>query len=182
MVNRNSRLLRIKFKDLDHPLKGGKIEILRSGVELTPPGWRMFDNICIDNHGRLLLQEDTGNSPWVFRIWLYSIDNDELFEIAHHDPQLFDSTVNSPDFITQDEESSGIIDAEAILGRGWFLFDVQNHKVSPDPELCEGGQLLALYVNPRIGASNAHEKQDHDDKDKNDDHKDKNDSHSNGHY
>lgn len=49
-------------------------------------------------------------------------------------------------FITQDEESSGIIDAESILGPGWFLFDVQVHKMSSDPELVEGGQLVSLYV------------------------------------
>jgi hypothetical protein len=34
-----------------------------------------------------------------------------------------------PAFLTQDEESSGIIDAEEILGRGWFLLDVQVPKL-----------------------------------------------------
>jgi hypothetical protein len=66
-----------------------------------------------------------------------------------------------PNFLTQDEESSGIIDAEHVLGRGWFLFDVQNHKtVAPaaDPlGLVEGGQLLAMYVDPKIGAPKGHQ-------------------------
>lgn len=35
-------------------------------------------------------------------------------------------------FITQDEESSGIIDASKFLGNGWFLFDAQVHKTNPD--------------------------------------------------
>jgi hypothetical protein len=59
--------------------------------------------------------------------------------------------LNNSSFITNDEESSGLIDAEHILGKGWFLLDVQVHKASLDPELVEDGQLLAMYVDPRIG-------------------------------
>jgi len=69
---------------------------------------------------------------------------------------------------TQDEESSGIIDASDILGRGWFLLDVQAHKLSADPELVEGGQLLALFVDPRIG-DNRRGKRDDEDRDDNGD-------------
>jgi hypothetical protein len=168
-VNMNSRLWRLKFYDIENPLLGGKIEILLSGKELSAPGWRMFDNITIDRYGRLLLQEDTGNNPWVSKIWVYGIDSETLTEIAHHDPALFDPNfvgpgTASPDFITQDEESSGIIDAESVLGRGWFLFDVQNHWAYkgqtppvPDPNgLVEGGQLLAMYVDPKIGTPRQH--------------------------
>jgi hypothetical protein len=32
------------------------------------------------------------------------------------------------------------------------LLDVQNHRVSSDAELVEGGQLLALFVDPSIDA------------------------------
>ena len=67
----------------------------------------------------------------------------------HHNQALFEQ-VGGPNFITQDEESSGIIDAQHIFGQGWFLFVVQNHKLSTDSELVEGGQLLALYVHPSI--------------------------------
>jgi hypothetical protein len=140
----DSRLWRLRFHDLDRPQAGGTIEIL-----LTNTPGRMFDNLTIDGLGRLLLQEDTGNNPWVAKIWLYDIDSGALTEIAHHDPALFEP--GGARFITQDEESSGIIDAQDILGRGWFLFDVQVHKASADPELVEGGQLLAMYVHPRVG-------------------------------
>ena len=111
----------------------------------------MFDNITIDKLGRVLLQEDTGNNPWVAKIWVYGIANGSLTEVAHHDPELFQPGVNATRFITQDEESSGIIDAQLVLGPGWFLFDVQVHRTDPDPELVQGGQLLALYVDPQIG-------------------------------
>jgi len=183
----NSRLWRLRFDDLDDPLSGGTIKILLSGKELPAPGWRMLDNICIDRHGRLLLQEDTGNNPWVARIWLYGLDTGTLTEIAHHDPALFQPTsaigvtpvTGGPDFLTQDEESSGIIDVEHILGKGWFLFAVQNHKaVAPaaDPfGLVEGGQLLALYVDPKIGTQKFHPHVEHHDRDRHDD--DHHDSH-----
>jgi hypothetical protein len=49
--------------------------------------------------------------------------------------------------LTIDEESSGVISVASILGRGWYLADVQAH-YTKDPELVEGGQLLALHVPP----------------------------------
>jgi hypothetical protein len=76
----------------------------------------------------------------------------ELVQIAAHGPKFFDPMIpNTPDFIPHDEESSGLIDARSVLGAGWFLFDVQAHKLSSDPERVEGGQLLAMFVDPEIG-------------------------------
>ena len=96
--------------------------------------------------------------------------------MAEHNPRFFDSSVpNNPAFITQDEETSGIIDASHILGRGWFLLDVQAHKLSSDPELVEGGQLLAMFIDPRIGADRPdkhHGQRDDDDHDRDDDEED----------
>jgi hypothetical protein len=88
-IGTNSRLWRLRFEDIDSLVKGGQIEILLTGKELPAPGWRMLDNICLDRHGRLLLQEDTGNNRWVARIWAYNVDTRELVEVAHHDPELF---------------------------------------------------------------------------------------------
>jgi hypothetical protein len=146
----NCRLWRLRFDDIENPEKGGTIEILLSGDE----GHGMLDNVAIDHHGRILMDEDPGGSDRIAKIWLYSIDTGEFIEVAHHNPKFFDPTIlNNSSFLSRDEESSGIIDAEHILGRGWFLFDVQVHKDDPDPELVEGGQLLAIFVDPSIGAS-----------------------------
>jgi hypothetical protein len=145
----NCRLWRLRFDDIENPEKGGTIEILLRGSE----GHGMLDNVTIDHHGRILMDEDPGNAGRVAKIWLYNVDTAEFIEVAHHNPKYFDPTIlNNSAFLTQDEESSGLIDAEHILGRGWFLFDVQVHTTDPDPELVEGGQLLAIYVEPRIGA------------------------------
>jgi len=63
--------------------------------------------------------------------------------IAQHDPDRF--TLGAAHFLTQDEESSGIIPVSKILGRGWYLAVVQAHYAT-DAELVEGGQLLALHI------------------------------------
>lgn len=110
----------------------------------------MFDNLCIDKLGRIFIQEDTGNDPYVSKVRMYSTSSGTFIEIAHHDYELFQPGVNAARFITQDEESSGIIDASSILGEGWFLSSVQIHKAHPDPELVEYGQLVALWVDPAI--------------------------------
>jgi hypothetical protein len=68
--------------------------------------------------------------------------------LATFDPALFrPATPGGTDAqLTIDEETSGIIDAGEVLGRGWFLFDAQVHRPHADPALVEHGQLLAMYV------------------------------------
>jgi hypothetical protein len=161
-ITANCRLWRLRFDDIEHPERGGTIEILLKGDE----GHRMLDNVTIDRWGRILMDEDPGNNSRVSKIWLYAIETGQLIQVAAHNPRFFDPSIPAnPDFITQDEESSGIIDASHILERGWFLLDVQSHKLSSDPELVEGGQLLALFVDPRIGTGTGHDDDEDDDHD-----------------
>ena len=90
--------------------------------------------------------------------------------IAMHDPVRFAS--GAPDFLTNDEESPGIIPAFDILGPGWFLLDVQAHAVprppftALQPELVEDGQYLAMYV-PQTDSSREHGDDDDNDEDDN---------------
>lgn len=146
-LTNNCRRWRLRFDDIEEPEQGGTVEILLKGDE----GHGMLDNVTIDRRGRILMDEDPGNSARIAKIWLYQIATGEFVQVAAHNPKFFDA--GSPDFITQDEESSGIIDARRVLGEGWFLLTVQAHKPSADPELVEGGQLLALVVDPSIGAA-----------------------------
>jgi hypothetical protein len=75
-------------------------------------------------------------------------------------------------------ESSGIIDAGRVLGRGWWLLDVQAHNsiapqpgptLAPSSSTGENGQLLALLVPDSQGSghgkSKAKDKDDHKGKD-----------------
>lgn len=68
-----------------------------------------------------------------------------MVEVAHHDPDRFAPGATA--FLTQDEESSGIIGVSSILGEGWYLLVQQAHYAT-DTELVEGGQLLALHIPP----------------------------------
>lgn len=89
-----------------------------------------------------------GNNVSVARIVAYDIDTGDRGVVAQFDPALFKPVTpgGTDPVFTMDEESSGIIDAREVLGRGWYLFDTQVHKTNPDPNLVEYGQLLAMYV------------------------------------
>lgn len=136
----NSRLWKLDFVDPADPSKGGTITALLDGGE----GPKMMDNLTVNDRGQVLIQEDVGNNAHIGKIWLYDPASDSVTEIAHHDEERFLS--GAPGFLTQDEESSGIIPAP-FLGKGWYLLDVQAH-YALGGELVEGGQLLALHVPP----------------------------------
>jgi hypothetical protein len=144
-ANLNSRLWRLRFYDVEHPELGGTVNILLSGDE----GHQMLDNVTMDRRGRLLMQEDVGNNPRLGKVWLYDVYSQDLVEIAAHNPKFF--SPQGARLLTEDEESSGIIDASRLLGQGWFLLDVQAHVDLTDPALVEGGQLLAMFVHPHVG-------------------------------
>ncbi|MES1205581.1 MAG: alkaline phosphatase PhoX [Pseudomonadota bacterium] len=133
-----SRLWRLTFVDAANPALGGKIDLLLDGTE----GQRMFDNITLDRFNHVYLQEDVGNQAHNGKIWRYDIATDALTVLAEHDASRF--ILGGLNFLTQDEESSGIIDASDILGVGWFLLDDQAH-YGIAGELVEGGQLLAIF-------------------------------------
>lgn len=136
----NSRLWVVHFNDASDPSVGGTVEMLLDGTE----GQKMMDNLAINEHGQIIIQEDPGNQAYIARIWSYDIRRDKLTEIAQHDPALY--TPGATGFLTQDEELSGIIDAAEIIDDGWFLLVQQTHLRSADPELVEGGQLLAIRI------------------------------------
>jgi hypothetical protein len=137
-----SRLWRLTFDDASHPELGGTIDMLLDGAE----GQQMLDNITVNQGGQIVALEDIGDQPALGKLWHYDPAGDALTQIGVHDPAQF--TPGAPGFITQDEETSGVIDVSSILGDGWYLLDDQVHAASPDPELVEGGQLLAMHLPP----------------------------------
>jgi hypothetical protein len=91
-----------------------------------------------------MIQEDPGGNPHLTRIVAYDVKSGERGVVAQLDPARF--ATGGVNFITTDEESSGIIDASRFLGKGTFLFDAQVHKAHPDADKAEMGQLLTLRV------------------------------------
>lgn len=138
-----SRLYKMSFDDITNPNAGGTVTELLS----TEDGPQMMDNMTIDSHGRILIQEDIGGQDALGKIWLYDIDSTNFLEVGAHNPTFFQP--GAPGFLTRDEEASGIIDAKDQLGDGWYLLNSQAHYGIPG-ELVEGGQLLAMYIDPSI--------------------------------
>jgi hypothetical protein len=137
-----SRLWKATFTDITHPELGGKIEAVLDGTE----GQKMFDNITV-GHGKVILQEDPGNQSYIAKTWEYDIATDKLTQQSTFDPALF--TPGLAGFITQDEESSGVLDVTDTFGDAThraYLLDAQVHKLTNDPTTVEQGQLLLMKV------------------------------------
>ncbi|PBQ33919.1 hypothetical protein CNR22_19730 [Sphingobacteriaceae bacterium] len=141
-----SRMWRLRFNDINNPELGGTITAVLDGTE----GQKMADNMVMDNHGHIMIQEDPGGQTHTAKIWQYKISTDALTLVADQDPNRF--TTTGTNSLTIDEESSGIIDMQGILGAGWFILFDQAHYSIPGPAV-DGGQLLAFY-NPATAAAN----------------------------
>lgn len=135
-----SRLWKLHFNNLMDMTQGGTITAVLDGTE----GQKMMDNVGFDHHGNLVIQEDPGNQAYLARMWNYNVDTDVLTEILVHDSSRF--MAGGANFLTVDEEASGVIDVSEILGNGWFLGVDQAHYAIPG-ELVEGGQFYA-FLNP----------------------------------
>jgi hypothetical protein len=82
-------------------------------------------------------------------MWKFNPATGSMVKLAGFDRELFGDIGYAPATqLTKDEETSGVIDVTEILDREddkvYSLFVVQNHALSPDPELVEGGQLLLM--------------------------------------
>ena len=149
-------LWRLRFGDVDRPRLGATLELLLDGSEEI--GLNKPDNMTIDSRGNLLIQEDPGGNVSVARIVAYRIADGAIGTVARFDPARFSrdaAIANGPEFLTQDEESSGIVAASDEFGRDTFLFDAQVHTPKNLPagtgpgtveEYVENGQLLLLAV------------------------------------
>lgn len=118
-----SRLWRLRFTNPGNPTLGGTISAVMDGTE----GQLMMDNMCVDNWGHILIQEDVGNNAHLGRTLQYKIANDSVKWLLVHDSVRFKNGVNPSQFLTQDEEASGIIDVQEILGSGYFFGVDQIH-------------------------------------------------------
>ncbi len=136
-------LWRLRWDDIENPAAGGTLTLLLDGSEgLVSP-----DNLDVDRQGNVVIQEDPGNNPRVAEIQAYRIADGKLATLARFDPALF--TAGQPGFITQDEESSGILDVARQYGQaGTFLLDAQVHAPPANnvTEFVERGQLMRMRV------------------------------------
>ncbi|MBA2700249.1 MAG: DUF839 domain-containing protein [Chloroflexi bacterium] len=152
-------LWRLSFENIERPSQGATLTLLLDGSEslgADEPKMNKPDNMTIDSRGNLLIQEDPGGNNHLARILAYRIDDGALGVVARFDAALFGpGATEDPHRLTIDEESSGIIDTERLLGRGTFVFDAQIHTAKGLPEgtgpdtvqeYVERGQLLVMKV------------------------------------
>ena len=125
-------LWRLTFKDAQNPLLGAKLELLLNGGEA--PFLSKPDNMTITDNGIIMIQEDPGNNAHVARLLAYRLQDGKIATVAKFDPQYF--TAAGSNFMTIDEESSGVIDATALLRKGsndkntYFFLNAQIHTYS----------------------------------------------------
>jgi hypothetical protein len=152
-------LWRMTFADVKNPMKGATIEMLLNGGEslyLSKP-----DNLAIDESGHILIQEDPGSNAHLARILAYRISDGKLGVVAQFDKTYF--AADATTLITIDEESSGVVNANAFLRKSgdtasYFFFNAQVHattsksrlEVAPVTEMdqaaIEGGQFYLLKI------------------------------------
>jgi|GEM_PF-445210 len=144
-----TRLWQMAFTDITQPELGGTLTILLDAPDTLSGS---LDNMCITNNGKLLLQEDLGSDLRLGRIYEYDLATAKLEEVAAFQGSRF--YLGGASFMTIDEETSGVISLEDILGAGWFASTIQVHTnahiASGDrTELVEGGQLVFFNLSGR---------------------------------
>jgi hypothetical protein len=149
------RLYRLDWDSKD-PTDDGRLTLVLDGSEgIVSP-----DNLDMNRHGEIAICEDPNynlaNPPLSLTrdssIWIYDTKKGSLTRVAEIDrapAQAHALSVDAANVQTGANtpgqwETSGIIDAEAFLGRGGWLFNVQAHglRIAPTAETVEGGQLL----------------------------------------
>lgn len=155
-------LWRLRFKDVKNPLAGATVTMLLNGTEA--PYMNKPDNLEVDAFGNILIQEDPGNQPIRTRVFAYRISDGKIATLAQFKKEYFEP--GQPNFITQDEETSGIFDATKWLKKSatdtnkYYVFVAQVHTnvLTARPDLVdqtakdaaskaiEGGQMYIMTV------------------------------------
>ncbi len=147
-VDGDSEIIQLTFNDIHHPLKGGTIKSILHARDI---GAQMFDNITISSNGKILIDEDPGDHEHLASIWEFDPKtklSQKIFEVK---PEYFQDK-NHPNFLTMDEEHSGIVDITSLVSKApwykknerYFLGTLQIHKKNEDPELVEYGELYFI--------------------------------------
>lgn len=151
IATQSARLYKLSFADgvngeVDYG--NGQVNMVLDSASLhgtDGEGARSFDNITVAADGSILIQEDPGNTSYIAKTWLYK--NGIATQILESDRTRFLGT----SALTQDEESSGIIEVTSILGRNdgkrYFLADMQAHYgITGTDGLVQGGQLYMVSM------------------------------------
>ena len=146
-IGGDSRLSQLVFDDINNPQSGGSIT---TKIRASQIGAEMLDNLTVDADGRVLLEEDPGEHERLSAIWLFEPKTNKTTKLFESNPALFKK--GGSDFMTLDEEHSGIIEVTDLLvkaswfdvKRRYYLGTTQAHKTHADSSLVEYGQLWMI--------------------------------------
>lgn len=158
----NGRIFKLVL-DKKNPLKVTSLSILVDG---DAKGAASAGDVSLPHNpdnvettkSALLFQEDPGTqnnyaatnaNGTTARIWKYDLKTGALTVVAKVNQAALDPKASQGNW-----ESSGIVDASSLLGRGWFFVDVQAHSILVQQEKRadgitykrEGGQLLLIKI------------------------------------
>ncbi len=147
-IDGSSQLFQLTFDNVLQPEQGGTIRVVLNARDV---GAQMFDNITVAGDGKLLIEEDPGDNPHAASIWKFDPATGKADKVAVVAAERFIDK-NSPQFMTQDEENSGIVEITELVrqapwtqaGKRYFLGVLQVHAKLDDAELIENGQLYLL--------------------------------------
>lgn len=150
-------LWKLKLKDRKNPAAGGSITMLLDGSEA--PYLNKPDNLEVDAYGNILIQEDPGNNAQLGRMIAYRIADGKTATIAQFRSDMFSLASASANFVTEDEEMSGILDVTAQFktaktdSKKYYIFVAQVHatgdallKARPDIVTAEAKSALLKAI------------------------------------
>lgn len=141
---------KLTFKDVANPTLGAELELVLNGTEIPVndaangnTGGAIYkpDNISVsvvNGERYMFIQEDPGTVDRVTRLLALRLSDKKLVTVAKFDADMFDPSRNASNYLTNDEETSGIIDVTSALGApsgasadgATFIFDAQIHPLS----------------------------------------------------
>ena len=147
-IDGDSEIIKLTFNDINHPESGGIIEAILKARDI---GAQMFDNLTVSDNGKILINEDPGDHEYLASVWEFDPKTKFAHKILEVKPEYFKDK-SHPNFLTMDEEHSGIIDiTRHVTHAPWykkseryFLGTLQIHKMHEDSELVEYGQLYLI--------------------------------------
>lgn len=160
-------LWKLTLNDVKNPAAGGKITMLLDGTEA--PYLNKPDNIEVDGYGNIIIQEDPGNNPQLTRMFAYRISDGKIVVLNQFKEAMFSAAKADPSFITEDEETSGVLNVTKYFKKNskdkntYYVFVAQVHvtgdallKARPDitdpaakaalAKAVEGGQIYLMTV------------------------------------
>lgn len=150
-------LWKLKLKDIKNPAAGGTITMLLDGTEA--PYLNKPDNLEVDGFGNIIIQEDPGANAQVSRMFAYRIADGKIATIAKFSDKMFSATKADPSFITEDEETSGVLNVTKYFKKSktdsnkYYVFVAQVHvtgdallKARPDITSAEAKAKLLKAV------------------------------------